>query len=379
MNLMSAKFCGVVSPTAQDDGFYVPVFNDRDRSNQLLVQIVDENGRIESFEPFFTTANVKWVDLDLVKNAGDPAFWYFELESGPLFGDIESVRAQFRRKRSETKENPFTILQVMTACKMDGQEAVISKVRDSLSKRIGQVGADAWLDTNILSPRIRAWLNESPKTGRRVDFRLLTSKILAFTRDSRTTVLIPQELKDEVGEGWSDLTTRLTSLLGLFGLQFGDLNFLKGIASGTYIPSDVPLLKREAVSAFAKSKSLSLRQMTKSYFETASGGVRVVCTFSSRYEKKGKRKYWYGYHKIWDRWLEGASEGFLLLGCRDSRLCFALPLDFVRAQLSSLRSTGTGKDQYWHLDIVDVNGEHNLLDVPRLGTAIAITKFSFTF
>jgi hypothetical protein len=192
--------------------------------------------------------------------------------------------------------------------------------------------------------------------------------------------LAPEALKAQIGDaGWRDMTTQLASLLKLFELQFAELTFLEGGTIQKVAPSDVPLLKREAVSAFARARNLSLRQMTKSYFEAPSGGMRVVCTFSSRYEGKGKRKYWFGYHKIWDRWLEGSSEGFLLLGCKDTRLCFALPLSFVRAQLPNLRSTGTGKDQYWHLDIVDVSGRKNLLDVPKLRKAVAISEYAFTF
>ena len=190
----------------------------------------------------------------------------------------------------------------------------------------------------------------------------------------------PLKHSNQIGDiGWRDMSSQLASLLKFFNLQYKDLTFFKSGLSRAATPSGVPLLKREAVSAFAKSRGLLLRQMTKSYFETPSGDVRVVCTFSSRYEGKGKRKYWFGYSKIWDRWLEGSSESFLLLGCKDSRLCFALPLDFIRAQLPNLWSTGTGKSRYWHLDIVDRDEDKNLLYVPRLKKAVALSGFAFTF
>jgi hypothetical protein len=387
MSTRATKLYGVVNPTGQDDGFHVPVFIDPERSNHPLVQIVNEQNHIEAFEPFFTAINIKVVDFDVTKKVGDPAFWYFELKAGPLYGDIEDIQSQFQRRRIEVEDNPHIALQILTACKMEEQEATIQAVRNSLSKSIGRAGANAWLDTNVISPRIRGWmdkfprwLDKPPRTGRKSDFRFLTSKVLAVTSDDRTAVLVPEALKSQIGDkGWKDITTQLTSLLKLFEFQFGGFTFLGGGTFQKTAPSDVPLLKREAVSAFAKTNGLSLRQMTKSYFEAPSGGTRVVCTFSSRYEGKGKRKYWFGYHKTWDRWLEGSSEGFLLLGCKDARLCFALPQNFVRAQLPNLRSTGTGKDQYWHLDIVDVGGKKNLLDVPRLREVIALSEFAFAF
>ncbi|MET4800050.1 hypothetical protein [Bradyrhizobium sp. LB11.1] len=380
MNSRPARLYGVISPTGLNDGFYVPVFIDPEHSNHQLVQVVNEQDYIESFEPFFATANVRVVSLDVVRRVGDPAFWYFELKDGPLYGSIEDVQSGFQRRRVNIEENPHIALQIMIACGIEGQESTIQAVRNSMFQNIGRTGADAWLDTNILSPKIRGWLVHSSRRGRKADFESLLSKVLVITKDNVTSVLAPEALRDQVGaSGWRNMTTQLALLLKQFGLQFAEVTFLERGTSQRSAPSNVPLLKREAASAFARAREVTLQQMTKSYFEAPSGEMRVVCTFSSRYENKGKRKYWFGYHKIWDRWLEGSREGFLLLGCKDSRRCFALPLSFVQTQLPNLRFTGTGKDQYWHLDIVDVGNEKNLLDVPRLQKTIELSRYSFVF
>ena len=134
MSLKTAKLYGVISPTGHDDGFYVPVFIDPERSNHLLVQIVNEQSFIEAFEPFLTTASIKPVDVDLVKTIGNSAFWYFELKNDPLYGDIENIRSQFQRRRVQAADNPYIALQIMTACKMEGQEATIQAVRNSVRK-----------------------------------------------------------------------------------------------------------------------------------------------------------------------------------------------------------------------------------------------------
>jgi len=116
---------------------------------------------------------------------------------------------------------------------------------------------------------------------------------------------------------------QLTSTLKYFGLRFGELRFFRNADLGNISLTSligVQQLKREATSSFARARGSNLRQITKSYFEDPSGVLRVVCTFSSRYEGKGKRKYWFGYHETWDRWLEESEESFLLLGCVDTRM-----------------------------------------------------------
>jgi len=77
--------------------------------------------------------------------------------------------------------------------------------------------------------------------------------------------------------------------------------------------------------------------------------------------------------------LEGSKESFLLLGCVDTRMFFALPLRFIRSQLPHLRTTGTGKDKYWHIDIVDLASKKNLLDLPRLRQAVTLAEFTHRF
>jgi hypothetical protein len=376
----AAQLYGVISPTGQSDGFCVPVFIDPEQSNHLLVQIVDEQNYIESFEPFFSSVEIKAIDINVDKKVGDSAFWYFGLKNGPLSGSIEDIRSQFHERKIEIENSPYILLQVVAACQIDGQEAAVQTVHDLLAENVGRAGANAWLDTNVLSPKIRDWLHKSRKTRRKFDFGKLASKVLAITDGNSTSVLVPEELKSQIrDEDWRSMTEQLASLLKFFDLRFAGLIFQKHSALRNISNSNVPLLKREAVSAFAKGKGTTLQQITKSYFEDSSGALRVVCTFSSRYEGKGKRKYWFGYHEIWNRWLEGSRDGFLLLGCADTRTCFALPLRFVRAQLPNLRSTGIGKDQYWHLDLVDVATKTNLLDIPRIKQAATLSEFAFKF
>jgi hypothetical protein len=369
-----------VSPTGQPDGFFVPVFDDPEHSNHPLVQIVDAKNRIQAFEPFLSPVEVAKIGVSLTKNVGDYAFWYFKLRSGPIFGTIEQVRSQFvEKKYTNDEESPFVILQITTACQMVEREAAIQLVYDSLLASNGRASAHAWLDTSVLSPRIREWLSQQVRRND-AEFLLMLTRLLAVTSDNATSLLVPDELLKRVEQSiWRELTKQLGSYLKTFELTFDKLAAFdtKDLRAG--LLSNVLILKREATSAFAQQRGTTLQQLTNSYFEDRTGSLRVVCTFSSRYERKGKRKYWFGYHETWNTWLEGARESFLILGCIDTRICFALPLQFIRTQLPHLRSTGTGKDKYWHIDIVDLPNQPNLLDIPRLAQALKLSDFSFTF
>lgn len=176
MSTALANLYGVVSPTGQSEGFCVPVFIDPWRSNHLLVQIVNDRNNIEAFEPFFSSEAIRTIETNVTRKIGDPAFWYFELTNGPLWGGASDIRSQFDRRRTELADKPFLSLQLITACKAEGENAAARAVHRSLINCAGLAGADAWLDTNVLSPRIRGWLNESRRTRRNADFEILALK-----------------------------------------------------------------------------------------------------------------------------------------------------------------------------------------------------------
>lgn len=374
------RLYGVVSPTGQPGGFCVPVFVDDKLSNSPLVQIVDNDNLIVAFEPFDPSIRVTLLDIEISRKIYDPAFWYFDLRQ-PLFGTISEIRNRFSSIEHELNENPYTRLQIVTACGLETKESdAIRAVHQALLVSSGKASADAWLDTSIISPRIRSiFFNLFPKLLKSINIESL-ALVLAITNDKSTTILIPEKLQTGLkGANWKTASEQLIKLLKDFDLKFSNFFILPEGPRGASTKTNVSALKRAAVSAFGLTKETFLHQLTKSYFEDSSGALRVVCTFSSRYNDKGKRKYWFGFHEIWNQWLEGSKDGFLILGCMDTRICYALPLSLVRSLLPRLRSTGNGKDKYWHLDIVDLKDRKNLLDVPRLKEELPLSKFSIEF
>ena len=374
-----AKLVGVQSPTGTD-GFCVPIFSWHGNSNHLLVQIVDGDNTIQAFEPFFDNQKITPIEFELNREIGDPAFWYFVIRDNIICGTIEEVRSEFQSSFYILNDNPYVELQIATACGLEEQEdRAIRRVHALLLEELGSASAGAWLDANVLSPKIRIWLASLFKTmtikPQLID---ILSGVIAITRDRATMVFVPNSIEKKVRkEELSNLSELITGLLAGYNLKFEGFNYVDVPKFG--LPSGVPQLKREAVAAFGRSKAVTLRQLTKSYFEDEGGSIRAVCTFSTRYDGKGKRKYWFGFHETWNRWLEGAKDGYIIFGCMDVRLCFVFPLSFIREQLPHLRSTGFGRDKYWHIDIVDIDKKKNLLDIPKLRQAISISKYALEF
>ena len=373
------KLAGVVSPTGTE-GFCVPVFTERG-SNHLLVQVIGLKGQIEAFEPIDDQLPLIQISQSVSRAIGEPGFWYFMLGAQQsLYGSVDEIRSAVPLRKGELQQNAYVYLQVATVCGLQREEVeAIKKVRKLLVDQLGRSAAESWLDANVLSPTLRVWLNQSnlPNVPRS-DLRLLSRGAHAITIEGTTTLVAPESLvRMADGQGWSRLVDRFSSLLRDFELHLGDMAYVDD--AGLLVRPKVLQLKREAVAAFGKAKGTSFHQVSKSYFESDTAGTRVVCTFSSRYEGKGKRKYWYGFHEIWNRWLDEAQTGYVLLGCLDARRCFALPLAFVRKQLPSLRSTGSGRDRYWHLDVVDIDGASDRLDIPGLRRSLPLSEFAFEF
>ncbi len=139
---------------------------------------------------------------------------------------------------------------------------------------------------------------------------------------------------------------------------------------GTWVFTDPLLLenKRHAMTE-AMSAKLNERLVKKSraLFWSASHTKRVVCTVSKRYVKRGSYPYWYAYHPQWNEFLQQGEEGYLVLGCMDLAVAFAVPRDVINDALPGLNTTAVTSGTYWHIHLIQSGtGDYELL-VPKGG------------
>ncbi|MNV01901.1 hypothetical protein D3C71_921190 [compost metagenome] len=135
--------------------------------------------------------------------------------------------------------------------------------------------------------------------------------------------------------------------------------------------------KRDAVVAGLEAReNLKLIVETVAKRRSAEGTVRAVIAISKRYEDRGAFPYWYAYHPDWDAYLAHAERGFLLLGCMDREVGYAIPRDVLLPLLDALNTTtraDTGKS-HWHIHLVERNEGLALL-LPKTETTLNVEPY----
>jgi hypothetical protein len=151
-----------------------------------------------------------------------------------------------------------------------------------------------------------------------------------------------------------------------------------GEQSGTWEFTDAALMqeKRDQIIATMSSRiGGPLVKKSRALYWNPDHEQRVACTISKRYLKRSGYPYWYAYHPQWREFLGQGSVGFLVLGCMDLPLAFAIPRDQIHAVLDQLNTTDTesGAVKYWHLHIApDRSGVYELL-LPKADRNLSLT------
>jgi len=135
-------------------------------------------------------------------------------------------------------------------------------------------------------------------------------------------------------------------------------------------------LKRdEIIAAASKSLGAPLVKKTRALFWSSDHAVRVVCTISKRYDRRGY-PYWYAYHPQWDEFLSEGEKGYLILGCMDLRVAFVIPRSEILAILEYLNQTETERGTYWHLHIVEPAADQFELLVSKGRANLPLSKWA---
>jgi hypothetical protein len=128
-------------------------------------------------------------------------------------------------------------------------------------------------------------------------------------------------------------------------------------SSWDFTPGEViQRIREEMVAALAQQLGVSFVKKSRALYWDPNRSNRIVCTVSKRYSNQGIVRYWYAYHPQWHDFLQGGIDGFLVLGCTDLDLAFALPTAVMGQHLEELHTTEKkdGSGRYFHIKIVDL-------------------------
>ena len=130
-------------------------------------------------------------------------------------------------------------------------------------------------------------------------------------------------------------------------------------------------LRRRTVKSFSERINVDLVKKSKAQFWSSDKKLRICCTISKLYENTNQ--YWYAYHPTWDRFLEDAERGYLLLGCIGKDYAIALPhktITELRARLNTTeRADGT---RYWHLHLAEDERGDPFLRLKGAGQTVSV-------
>lgn len=142
-----------------------------------------------------------------------------------------------------------------------------------------------------------------------------------------------------------------------------------------FTPKEIIQAKRKAIAAsFFGSKGKTYTQQTRTFFTANDGSINVVCAISKRY-MRDYQPYWYAFHPDWLENIRKAKDGFLILGCADSNVAYALPLRFLEENLDNLNKTEKeGGKSYWHIALVSDGGVIKF-NLSKIGKKLDLTPY----
>jgi hypothetical protein len=136
--------------------------------------------------------------------------------------------------------------------------------------------------------------------------------------------------------------------------------------------------KRDDILAeFARNRDLTFVKKGRASRSSADGNFRVVCTISKHYDEP-KDPYWFGYDHKWRDFLCSSKDGFLVLGCMDLSIAFAVPASVLENKLPELNTTDNDRGMWWHLNIRQLENQSYVI-VSRSGDHLDLTPFTFSF
>ncbi|MBT3016498.1 MAG: hypothetical protein KME63_12215 [Candidatus Thiodiazotropha sp. (ex Clathrolucina costata)] len=134
-------------------------------------------------------------------------------------------------------------------------------------------------------------------------------------------------------------------------------------------------LRNQIIERFSLLKGQQLIKRTRATYWSKNRTLRVACTISKRYEREGQR-YWYAYHPAWDSFLENANDAFLILGCVDLKIIFAIPRNVILTQLQYLNTTERADNKtYWHVAIAELENNKYQLVLPKNSSSLDLSTY----
>ena len=115
---------------------------------------------------------------------------------------------------------------------------------------------------------------------------------------------------------------------------------------------------------------------TRALYWDAGHTMRVACTISKRYTKRRGYPYWYAHHPAWEDFLAEGEKAFLVLGCMDLAVAFAVPWNALHPILDGLNTTQKEDDFYWHIHLTEREPGELAILVPKRDAVLRLKEYA---
>jgi hypothetical protein len=143
--------------------------------------------------------------------------------------------------------------------------------------------------------------------------------------------------------------------------------------------TDAALLQEKRnliIDAFSRHQKVNLIKRTRALYWDAGHTVRVACTISKRYTRRGGYPYWYAHHPAWENFLAEGEKAFLVLGCMDLGAAFAVPWDALHSILDGLNTTQRADNFYWHIHLAESEPGELAVLIPKRDTVLRLGQYA---
>ena len=215
---------------------------------------------------------------------------------------------------------------------------------------------------------------DAPDTGRKIRSLLAP---MEYTRLDQMIDIMFTTAKDVETAAVVETATQVE--------EFGDLAPSNTVVDLSTEPTkawgftDAALLqgKRDLIiDALSRHEKINLIKRTRALYWDAGHTVRVACTISKRYTKRGGYPYWYAHHPAWEDFLAEGKKAFLVLGCMDLAVAFVVPWAALHSILDGLNTTRREDNFYWHIHLAESGHGELAMLIPKRDTVLRLGQFA---
>lgn len=223
------QLTGFLPITADTPSFLIPIFAQRFKGNELLVQTLDPEGRIKSFQPITIHCDLIAITSPQHLEVGESAYWAFRCMNDTIVdGTAATIIPTLDQMLGNGDFQAFPLIETQVA-RFCGDRLRyyngLSRSYDDIEER-SELTASIWRDAVVLLPAAKTDIGTHLANSQSGTLNTQTLKLIDQIRvvgtDEHIDVILPAQLHDSLGKQTVKFE-RMTPLAASFGVKHTNL------------------------------------------------------------------------------------------------------------------------------------------------------------